>query len=78
MTGGKGLSRFGAKRQNNLEARVGIEPTHKGFADLSLTTWVPRLACQTHVEILRLAPLAQDFACGLTPAKRLNLGTAPE
>ena len=23
--------------------RVGIEPTHKGFADLSLTTWVPRL-----------------------------------
>ena len=27
----------------SLEARVGIEPTHKGFADLSLTTWVPRL-----------------------------------
>ena len=26
-----------------IEARVGIEPTHKGFADLSLTTWVPRL-----------------------------------
>ena len=25
-----------------LEARVGIEPTHKGFADLSLTAWVPR------------------------------------
>jgi len=21
---------------------VGIEPTYKGFADLSLTTWVPR------------------------------------
>jgi hypothetical protein len=28
---------------DSLEARVGIEPTHKGFADLSLTTWVPRL-----------------------------------
>jgi hypothetical protein len=27
----------------DVEARVGIEPTHKGFADLSLTTWVPRL-----------------------------------
>jgi hypothetical protein len=28
-----------------MEARVGIEPTDEGFADLSLTTWVPR---QTH------------------------------
>jgi len=32
------------KTLKRLEARVGIEPTHKGFADLSLTTWVPRLA----------------------------------
>src|SRR5207253_3083979 len=29
--------------KKRLEARVGIEPTYKGFADLSLTTWVPRL-----------------------------------
>ena len=28
--------------EKELEARVGIEPTHKGFADLSLTAWVPR------------------------------------
>jgi hypothetical protein len=28
---------------NILEARVGIEPTNKGFADLGLTTWLPRL-----------------------------------
>jgi hypothetical protein len=32
-----------SQRGSSLEARVGIEPTHKGFADLSLTTWVPRL-----------------------------------
>ena len=31
-----------AQRVGLLEARVGIEPTHKGFADLSLTAWVPR------------------------------------
>jgi hypothetical protein len=29
--------------KKSLEARVRIELTHKGFADLSLTTWVPRL-----------------------------------
>ena len=37
-----GISPLSATRMI-LEARVGIEPTHKGFADLSLTTWVPRL-----------------------------------
>ena len=31
------------RRQLELEARVGIEPTHRGFADLGLTTWLPRL-----------------------------------
>ena len=36
-------TRVGQKMVELLEARVGIEPTHKGFADLSLTTWVPRL-----------------------------------
>jgi hypothetical protein len=32
-----------ALKVNSLEARVGIEPTNEGFADLSLPTWVPRL-----------------------------------
>jgi hypothetical protein len=44
MNGGKMKSpRKRAAYRRILEARVGIEPTHKGFADLSLTTWVPRL-----------------------------------
>jgi hypothetical protein len=30
------------KRNGRMEARVRIELTYKGFADLSLTTWVPR------------------------------------
>jgi hypothetical protein len=41
----RGLLSFGFEAKKNLEARVGIEPTHKGFADLSLTTWVPRPGC---------------------------------
>ena len=30
------------KSTNLLEARGGIEPPNKGFADLCLTTWLPR------------------------------------
>ena len=26
-----------------MEAAIGFEPMHRGFADLSLTTWVRRL-----------------------------------
>src|SRR5882762_6009899 len=45
---GMGLNSVAAaKSKKKLEARVGIEPTHKGFADLSLTTWVPRLITKT-------------------------------
>src|SRR5215469_13215407 len=41
----------GSKSIARLEARVGIEPTHKGFADLSLTTWVPRLRMSNPTKI---------------------------
>ena len=40
----EGIGELNENKGAKLEARVGIEPTHKGFADLSLTTWVPRLA----------------------------------
>ena len=41
------MALISVKYKERLEARVGIEPTHKGFADLSLTTWVPRLNVST-------------------------------
>ena len=33
----------GEHRRGGFEAPIGIEPMYKGFADLSLTTWVRRL-----------------------------------
>jgi hypothetical protein len=48
--------RLGSKLMRKLEARVGIEPTHKGFADLSLTTWVPRLGRAALNTIVKVDP----------------------
>jgi hypothetical protein len=42
--------------REDLEARAGIEPAHKGFADLSLTTWVPRLGRAAFEIIDEIAP----------------------
>ena len=46
-----------AKLLKILEARVGIEPTHKGFADLSLTTWVPRLGQEILIQAACMKPV---------------------
>jgi hypothetical protein len=49
----------GSKSQRNetlgriMEARGGIEPPNKGFADLSLTTWVPRPVLTQKPSMLR-------------------------
>ena len=43
-----------------MEARVGIEPTHKGFADLSLTTWVPRPESGTGLKLYAEAKRSGD------------------
>ena len=43
------------KLLKELEARAGIEPAHKGFADLSLTTWVPRLG-RAAFKLISFAP----------------------
>ena len=44
------------KLLKGLEARAGIEPAHKGFADLSLTTWVPRLGRAALENLIRSTP----------------------
>ena len=48
-----------------LEARVGIEPTHKGFADLSLTTWVPRLSANSIAKLAHDCQCCGDGSCGI-------------
>src|ERR1035438_7041569 len=56
--------------KKRLEARVGIEPTHKGFADLSLTTWVPRLVQWGYIENPRAAARVKilERETGVEPA----------
>jgi hypothetical protein len=47
-----------------MEAAIGFEPMHRGFADLSLTTWVrrPKQEPATHERITALPGHAIKFA----------------
>jgi hypothetical protein len=36
------VGRYELEAKDELEARAGIEPAKKGFADLPLAAWVPR------------------------------------
>src|ERR1700745_2010636 len=57
-----------------MEARVGIEPTHKGFADLSLTTWVPR----PEIKVSPESGIVYQFSGDSLPQQNALLGRAPE
>src|SRR5258708_498367 len=52
-----------------LEARVGIEPTNEGFADLSLTTWLPRPGSEGSVQTI-----ARPGTLGQLPGGDANFG----
>ena len=60
-----------------MEARAGIEPAHKGFADLSLTTWVPRLGRAVFVEIAPHRLSQSGGRRGATWSGRRDLNSRP-
>jgi hypothetical protein len=57
------ISLFSVRYKEKLEARVGIEPTNKGFADLCLTTWLPRRARGSKCKVPRPEPRSQSPNC---------------
>jgi hypothetical protein len=67
-------SLLGWKSGWKMEARVRIELTHKGFADLSLTTWVPRpLKYRSFALRLRISPAGSrspSAALGVAHARK--------
>ena len=52
----------------DLEARSGFEPLNKGFADLCLTTWLPRLLKSSLLGTYRAGQLKSMFPLRSTSA----------
>jgi hypothetical protein len=48
-----------------MEARVGIEPTHTAFAEPRLTTWLPRLPSQAYQVISKTQVMFGHLECSL-------------
>ena len=46
------------QKQLRLEARAGIEPAHRAFAEPGLTTWLPRQK-NPRGHVARIDPVAQ-------------------
>ena len=69
-----GISLFCVKCKEELEARVGIEPTNKGFADLCLTTWLPRRERGSKSKVPRRQPPSQSPA--FTPSAQQSCRSA--
>ncbi len=57
-------SNYMENQKDRMEARAGIEPANKGFADLCLTTWLPRLGPVRFIP--NIAQLPVSGGCGFT------------
>src|ERR1700758_5067767 len=67
-----------AKSLRGLEARVRIELTRKGFADLSLSTWVPRrLAERMWCRVASITPHNSSRAAIWSGRRELNPRPSP-
>lgn len=56
-----------------LEARAGIEPAHRAFAELGLTTWLPRHEYE-EADVAGKKSAPQELKSNLQPklARKLN------
>ena len=72
------FTNFVKRPERFTEAPTGFEPVHKGFADLSLTTWVRRLVEAVHyTRVRKRSPLRVLSIEGSDAGKLRNLQHEP-